>query len=145
MGDFLLVILVAAIGGAVVALQAQFIGILDRQLGTLVSVFITYASGGLVILVLFFGLGGADWRAWRVVPWYAFSTGLLGLAIIGALSYSVSRLGLVATFTVLMASQFIVAALFDHFGLLGSVIRPLDVSRIIGVIVLLGGVWLIIR
>jgi uncharacterized membrane protein YdcZ (DUF606 family) len=36
-------------------------------------------------------------------------------------------------------------ALVDHFGWMGSAVRPLTVSRIAGMAVALIGVWLIIR
>jgi transporter family-2 protein len=138
-------IIIAVIGGAVVALQAQFIGIMDQQVGTLESVFITYVAGGVLIFLLMVGLGGGNLGAWPSVPWYALTAGAAGLVIIGALSYTVPRLGLVPAFTIFVASQFMVGALFDHFGLLGAAVRPFDVSRLVGVVVLLLGVWLIIR
>ena len=136
---------VAAIGGIVVALQAQFIGLLDQHLGTLESVFITYVGGGLLILLVMVGSGGGNLLNWRSAPWYALSAGAAGLVIIGALSYTVPRLGLVPAFTVFVASQFIAGAVLDHFGWLGATARPLDLSRLAGIVVMLVGVWLTIR
>ena len=43
---------VAAVGGVAVALQAQFMGAIDRGLGTLEAVFINYIGGGLGIGVV---------------------------------------------------------------------------------------------
>jgi hypothetical protein len=40
---------VVALGGVATALQAHFMGILDKRIGTLESVFITYFGGGLLI------------------------------------------------------------------------------------------------
>jgi transporter family-2 protein len=51
---------------------------------------------------------------------------------------------LTAAFTIAVASQFILAALMDHFGLMGAV-RPLDLSRSFGIGVLILGVWLIVK
>lgn len=50
--------------------------------------------------------------------------------------YLTTRLGLVLTFTIMLASQFLLAALFDHFGLMGASVRPLDGTRVIGVVVI---------
>jgi len=33
----------------------------------------------------------------------------------------------------------------DHFGLLGAAARPLEMSRLLGMAILLVGIWLIIR
>lgn len=39
----------------------------------------------------------------------------------------------------------LITILIDHFGLLGAAVRPLDLSRSLGLIVLLIAVWLIVR
>jgi transporter family-2 protein len=138
-------ILIAAIGGIAVALQAQFMGLMDKSIGTLESMFITYGSGGLVIVVAMLVQRGGNLSAWRSVPWYALTAGLLGLIIVGTIGYTTPRLGLVPALTILVASQFIVGALLDHFGILGADLRSLNLSRLAGIGTMLFGVWLSIR
>lgn len=145
MTNFWFLIALAAVGGIAVTLQGQFMGTMTRDLGTLESVFITYASGGLVISLILLVMGGGELRAWRAVPPYALTAGLLGLLIVGTIGYVTSHLGLVSTFTVIVAAQFLLAALFDHFGWLNADLHPITLSRAIGMIVLLVGVWLILR
>ena len=145
MASFIPLIIIAAIGGIAITLQAQFMGIMDRNIGTLESMFITYASGGLLIGLAMLANRGGNLSAWGSVPWYALSAGVLGLVIVGTIGYSTPRLGLVTAFTILVASQFIVGALLDHFGILGADLRPLNLTRIAGIGVMLLGVWLIIR
>lgn len=145
MGSFALLIVIAVIGGIAIALQAQLMGLLDKGIGTIEGVFLTYGSGGLLIALIMLLQRGGNLSAWQSVPWYAFSTGILGLIIVGAIGYSAPRLGLVTAFTIIVASQFIVGALLDHFGILGAATRPLELSRLIGMAVLLVGIWLIIR
>jgi bacterial/archaeal transporter family-2 protein len=144
MTNYATLITVAALGGIAVALQGQLMGLMDQRLGTKASVFITYASGGLVVSLAVLLSGGLSLKGWQTVPWYAFGTGLLGLFIVGTISFTVPRLGLTAAFTVAVASQFIIAALMDHFGVMGAM-RPLDLSRSFGIGVLILGVWLIVR
>jgi transporter family-2 protein len=145
MTNYVTLITVAALGGIAVSFQGQFMGLMDQRLGTKASVFITYASGGLVAALAVLLSGGWTVKGWQNVPWYAFSAGLLGLLIVGTISYTVPRLGLTAAFTILVACQFIVAALLDHFGLFGAAVRPLDLSRLLGIGILILGVWLIMR
>jgi len=145
MTQYVLLIIVAAIGGIAVVLQAQFMGLMDRELGTMESVFITYFGGGLLISLPVLAIRGGNLSAWQNVPWYSFSAGLLGLIIVGAIGYCVHRLGIVTAFTIIVASQFISGALLDHYGILGATLRPLDLSRLIGIGFLLLGVWLILR
>jgi transporter family-2 protein len=73
------------------------------------------------------------------------SAGVLGLVIVTTIGYTVPRLGLSKAFTIIVATQFLIAALLDHFGLLGAVMRPLDLSRLLGFGVLILGVWLIMK
>ena len=145
MGGFIPLVIIAAIGGIAITLQAQFMGIMDRSIGTLESMFITYGSGGLLIGLAILVNRGGNLSVWGSVPWYVLSAGVLGLIIVGTIGYSTPRLGLVNALTILVASQFIVGALLDHFGILGADLRPLNLTRLAGMGVMLLGVWLIIR
>ncbi len=138
-------LLIATLGGLAVALQAQFMGLMDRHLGTLESVFITYAGGGLVITVVMALARGGNLANWRMPPSYALTAGLLGLVIVSSIGYATARLGTVAALTVVLAAQFIVSALIDHFGLFGAAVRPLSLIRLAGIGALLVGVWLVTR
>ena len=142
MNAFVPLIIIAAIGGAAVALQGQFMGLMDKAMGTKESVFITYAGGGLVAGILMLAFRGGNLKAWQSVPWYALISGVVGLVIVGTIGYTVPRLGLTKAFTVIIAAQLIVAALLDHFGLLGAATRPLDLSHLLGIGILVLGVWL---
>lgn len=145
MGNLVALILIAAVGGVAVTLQAQFMGTVDRALGTLESVFITYGSGGLIIGLTMLALRGGNLGLWQTVPWYSLLGGVVGLIIVGTIGYSVPRLGLVATLTIVVAVQLISGAVVDHFGWLGAAIRPIDWMRVVGIGVLLVGTWLVVR
>lgn len=136
---------VAVLGGLAVTLQGQFMGLLSRRLGDLEAVLITYGSGGLVIGLLMLVWRGGSLATLAGAPWYTYTTGLLGLVIVGTIGFTTARLGLVTAFTIMLASQFLLAALLDHLGWPGTVQRPLEWSRLAGMIVLLIGVWLTIR
>ena len=138
-------IILAAIGGVAVTVQGQFMGLMDKNIGTLESVFITYFSGGILAAVAMIASRGGNLKAVQTVPWYALSSGLMGLVIVGTISYTIPRLGLSKAFTIIVASQFLVATLLDHYGLLGAAIRPMDLSRLAGMSLLVVGVWLIVR
>jgi transporter family-2 protein len=136
---------VAVIGGIAVALQAQLMALLDRGMGTLESVFITYGGGGLLIGLTMLFLRGGNLSIWHTIPWYAYLSGAAGLIIVASIGFSVPRLGLVTAFTLLVAAQFIVGALLDHFGLLGAEVRELDLRKIAGMLIMLLGVWLTVH
>jgi transporter family-2 protein len=138
-------VLVAAIGGVAVTFQGQLVGILDKNVGTLEGVFITSGGGGLIVGITMLLLRGGNLSSLQSVPGYALLTGPLGLVIIASIGYSVPRLGLVTAFTILVASQFIIAAIIDHFGFLGADIRQINISRLFGISIMLLGIWFTIR
>jgi len=138
-------VLLAALGAIAGTLQANFMGLMDKHIGTVESMFITYGSGGLVIGLIMLALRGGNLGSWQTIPWYALSAGVLGLIVVGILGFTTTRIGLVPVLTLFVATQFIVGAGLDHFGLLGAEVRPLDISRVTGLGVILLGVWLVIR
>ena len=138
-------LLLAVVGGAAGTLQAHFMGVIDQNLGTAESMFITYGGGGLIIGLVMLFLGGGNLGSWQTVPWQTLSAGVLGLVVVGILGFTAPRIGLVPVLTLFVASQFIVGAGLDHFGLMGSEVRSLDLSRVSGLGVILFGVWLVIR
>ncbi len=138
-------LVVAAIGGIAVALQAQFMGLMDKQIGTLESIFITYGVGGLLIGLAMLLSRGGNLAAWHGVPWYALSSGVLGLVIVGTIGYGTARLGLVTTLIIVVTAQFITGAVLDHFGVLGAEHRPMNPNRIFGIGLMLLGTWVIIK
>lgn len=137
--------LVAVVGGIAVALQAQLMGLLDRQLGTVESVFITYGSGGFLIGLVILFMRGGNLTLWQSVPWYALLSGVVGLVIVAAIGFSAPRLGLVTAFTIMVAAQFIIGAFLDHYGFLGAEVRQLNLEKIAGMLIILVGVWLTVR
>lgn len=145
MSSISFLLFVAVLTAVASVLQARFMGVMDQSMGTAESVFITYGLGGLLVGLFMLYLRGGNLSAGGALPWYVFTAGIMGLIIVGGIAYTVPRLGFVATFTVLTTTQFALAAVFDHFGLLGSDIRPLDSYRLLGVLILLVGAWLILR
>jgi bacterial/archaeal transporter family-2 protein len=140
-----LVVAAAVLCGVAVAVQAQFTGVMQRQMGTLEATFITYFSGGMVIgLVMLFARGG-DLSAGTGLPWYVFTAGILGLVVIGSLSLSVGDLGLVPALVLVTVSQFVVGALINHFGWLGAALDPLDLGKMLGFALLGLGTYLVLR
>jgi transporter family-2 protein len=140
----LVLIVLAIVGGIASAFQGHFMGIMDQKIGSKESVFFTYAGGGLLVTLMMIVSRGGHLNAWQNAPWYAFTAGVLGLVIVGAIGYTVPRLGMAKAFTVIVASQLLAALLFDQFGLLGGAVRTLSFSRFIGLIFTIIGVWLVL-
>jgi len=145
MPTLVIVVLLGLLGGLAVGLQGPLASLITQRLGLLESIFIVHMGGALAVTVPLLLRGGGRMGEFRSVPWYALGAGVLGLVILGAVSYTIPRVGVAPTVTLIVAGQLVLGVALDHFGLLGAEVRHLDLQRLIGVVVLFVGVWLIVR
>lgn len=145
METILLIILIGLAGGVAVGLQSPMASMITQRLGIFESVFIVHVGGAVVALIPLLLHGGGKLGQWRSVPWYTLGAGIFGLVVIAAISYMIPRVGVAASIITVVAGQLLVGTILDHFGLLGAAIKPLDVTRVIGIAVVLFGVWLTVK
>ena len=139
-------ILLTVVVGMAIAMQTLFAGVLGHHVGIMESVFIIHLGGLVAAGAYLLVLGGGNLGAWKAAPWYVLlSGGLLGVVIVGGYAFVIPRIGLAPAITLAVSSQLILSAVISHYGVLGAVQQPLTVSRIVGILVLLLGTWLIVR
>ncbi len=139
----LVVAVVGILGGAAGALQSQALGLMEQRAGTINSVFVTYAGGGVAAGLLLLATGGGRLRDLESVPWWAFTAGLMGLVIVGSLGIAVDRLGLGAGLTLFTGATLVSAAAIERMGWFGEV-APLDARRLVGIGLVVFGTWLVV-
>lgn len=145
MESIFLILLVGLAGGIAVGLQSPLASMITQRLGTFESVFIVHVGGALIALLPLLFVHGGNLSQWRSVPWYALGAGVFGLVVIAATSYMIPRVGVAASITIIVAGQLLVATILDQFGWLEAAGRPLDLTRAIGLMVVLLGVWLTVK
>ena len=145
MESILLIILIGLAGGIAVGVQGPLASMISQRLGTFESVFIIHVGGALIALLPLLFSGGGKLGQWKQLPWYTLFAGVFGLVVISAISYMIPRVGVAAAIITVVAGQLLVSTILDHFGLLGTMVRPLDATRAIGLAVLLVGVWLTVK
>src|SRR5512145_914261 len=144
MESVLLIILIGLAGGVAVGLQSPMASMITQRLGIFESVFIVHVGGTIVALIPML-IYGSKLSQWRSVPWYTLGAGIFGLVVIAAISYMIPRVGVAASIVTVVAGQLLVGISLDHFGLLGAAVRPVDATRIVGIGVVLAGVWLTLK
>lgn len=145
MENLFLVLAVGVAGGIAVGLQGPLTSMMSERLGTMESIFIVHLGGAILAGLPLLIARGGNLGAWRSVPWYALAAGALGLVVLGGVSYTIPRIGVATTVTLIVVAELITGALLDHFGLLGATVRAIDPARVIGILVLFAGTWLIMR
>ena len=140
------VILTAAVGG-LIALQAPINSHLGRSVGTFQASFVSFAIG--TVLLAFIaalakgGLGQVSEA--RGLQWYWLTGGVLGAAYVTTVLVTVRSLGAGPVVAATIAGQLSASLVVDQLGLLGVEKDPITVGKVIGVVLLAAGVYLIVR
>jgi len=141
-------ILLAAVAGMSVVVQQVLNANLKGALNSAAwAGFVSYVVGTLCMALLIAALRDPVPSAGLMlrIPWWAWSGGMFGAMFIGLSIYLVPQIGAATFIALLITGQMVASIALDHFGVLGLAVRPIDLSRVIGVVLLIGGVVLIRR
>jgi transporter family-2 protein len=141
---FLFIAMALALG-AVLPMQAAINARLAKTTGNpVMAAFISFAVGTIALLIFLvvagqFKLGFISSQP----PWWIWTGGLLGTFFVAGIVVLLPRLGVVLSFSLVLAGQMFAAILFDEFGWLGMAVKEISMGKIIGSILLIIGVILI--
>ena len=138
-----LLFLMAVAAGATLAVQAGLNSALGRAVQSPVyGAFLSFVAGGLALLVycLATGVPLGNVRKGFELPWYYWMGGVLGAFYVFAIIVLAPRLGVALTIGLTVAGQMIFSLLIDHYGLMGIPQHPTSWLRVLGVLLIIGGV-----
>lgn len=138
------IILIGMVGGMAIGVQSPMASMISQRMGMMESIFIVHAGGAMAVLIPLI-VFGSRLGQWRSVPWYTLGAGAFGLIVISSMSYMIPRIGIAGALITLLAGQLLVGSLVDHFGWLGVTQRAVDLPRMIGLAVVMLGVWLTVK
>lgn len=78
-------------------------------------------------------------------PWWLWIGGVQGAVYVGGAAAVTPRLGAGGFLVCVVAGQILAAMLVDHFGLMGLATKPINLTRLAGVVLILGGVLLVLQ
>ncbi|MCU1735696.1 MULTISPECIES: DMT family transporter [unclassified Pseudomonas] len=135
------------IAGAFLPLQAGINGQLAKQVSSvLAAALISFAVGTVALLALVLSqreMPGLT--ALKGLTWWHWSGGLLGAFFITTAAFAGPRIGAMLFMALVLAGQLAMAMALDHFGWAGFREAPASLGKIAGLVLILGGVWLIRR
>ena len=145
-------IIVGAIGalftGVAIGVQSTITSRAGSMIGDvrtgLLTNFIGGVIAGAVILLLFLRQGQQTWRIPGIVIIFVALSGLLGIFIITGISFSLQRAGIAAGLATVILGQLIVSTVVATFGIGGVEAIPLSSQRILGLLVMGFGVFLLL-
>jgi transporter family-2 protein len=143
-----LFILIALVAGTFNAIEAGTNTALRKGLGTpfWAVAFISLVTLAISILAaLVAGERIPSWAAAAAIPWWGWLGGLLGFGFVAAMVFTADSLGAALFIALTVAASTIGSVLLDHFGLLGFSQHSAGIGRVLGALMLIGGVALIAR
>ncbi|MGR3320264.1 MAG: DMT family transporter [Candidatus Anammoxibacter sp.] len=143
-----ILIIIAVAAGALLPIQ----GSLNARLGSsmphpMQATLVSYI-GGLLACLIFLTLmriNYPDLKKIFSIDWHLYCGGFLGAAFVSAMLYLMPRIGVTNMLAAAIVGQLIMSIIIDHFGCFGVFTARLNLSRIVGVIMLLGGLYFIQR
>jgi len=106
---------------------------------------ISFLVGTIVLLayVLASRLPLPDWRSAIEQPCWLWSGGALGAFFVAVTIYLAPRLGATSMLAWILAGQMLAALALDHYGLLGYPLQALSLGRMVGVLLVVTGAFMV--
>ena len=138
---------ITALAGALVAMQAPINSGLGKSIGTFAAATVSFAIGTTLLLLICVSVGGGfgDIAQARHLEWYYLTGGALGAAYVTTVLVSVRELGAGGVTAATIAGQLSMSVVLDRAGVLGLPEKAVTVPRVLGVLLLAAGVFLIVR
>jgi bacterial/archaeal transporter family-2 protein len=71
--------------------------------------------------------------------------GVFGAIFVGSSLFFIPRMGATAMIGSFISGQLLCSVVIDHYGLMGMNTHPVSLTRVVGVILLFAGLFLVIR
>jgi transporter family-2 protein len=140
-------IVLAVIGGVLLAIQAPTNALLGKASGSpIVAAFISFVIGTIALGAAVAATSGRlTAPELRQVPWYAWIGGFYGAFFVAVAAFGAPRVGIGVLLTAAIAGQLAAALVLDHYGLLGLARHPVNLTRALGLVLVLVGAVLVRR
>jgi transporter family-2 protein len=140
-------VLATAVAGGLVAMQAPVNSGLGKAIGSLPAASFSFAIGlvALIGITLVSGEGYGQLGQIGDLFWYYLIGGLFGAVYVTTVLISVRTLGAGGVTAATIAGQLTLSVVLDKVGFLGLVEREITPGRIVGVVLLAAGVFLVVR
>jgi bacterial/archaeal transporter family-2 protein len=141
----MLSLLMAVIGGVLLAIQAPTNALLGKASGSsIAAAFISFLIGTMALGAAVAVTSGKLFDpGLKQVPWYAWLGGFYGAFFVAAAAFAAPRVGLGVFLTAAIAGQLVAALVLDHYGLFGLARHPVNVTRAAGLLLVLVGAVLV--
>ena len=140
---FFVYLIIALAAGVALATQSAINTQLAKAMSgeAVIATFISFAVG--TIVLFFIAWVKTDlWGNLSAIPsqpWWKLIGGVLGAVVVFTTVLLAPKLGITAMLFFIIVGQLITATTIDHFGLIGMPIREVNITKLIGLIIIAFG------
>lgn len=132
--------------GAILALYVPVLSLSGRIIGSPILANVPFFGIGMItsfVLALVMGHSLSDFGRLQEVPPWMFLAGVAsGLMVLGS-TFLIPRIGPGPFFVLLVAGQILMGTALSHFGVLGAALDPVTLRKVLGLVLVLGGAYLV--
>lgn len=139
-------IVLAVIAGMMMPTQASINNKLAGEIGgPILAAFVSFVIGtlALFIYIVVTGVSLNNLTSLKNASIISWTGGLLGAFFVAVSIMLVPKLGVVLAFSLIVAGQMLITLVLDHYGLFGVPVKEVNVQRLLGIVLIIGGVILI--
>lgn len=143
-----LFLFLAFLTGIAISVQAGVNSNLRLALNNpLLASLISFGTGFFTLLLVHLSTGGSVplLATLRSLAWWKWTGGLIGAVYVTTVILAVPRIGTANLVSLSVAGQLLAAIVLDHYGLLGFAQHPANGWRLLGMGLILAGVWLVVK
>lgn len=132
--------------GIASSVQSLFNGHWQQKLDlkTILLVNASVVMLGAIAYYLFLAGRGAGKTEWAQMSPSIVVGGVCGIVVLAAMALAFPKIGPLSAVTLFIAGQMAAAVAIGHFGILGMA-QPLDVTKIVGAMLVASGAYLVLR
>jgi len=148
MNNSFVFIVLALITGALIPVQASTNAAFSKSTGSPFITGVMVLMTGLMAALIFIVASRAHVPGiaqLRAAPLYSYAGGLIVATYVIMITVITPRLGVGNAIGLIVTGQIICAVIIDHFGLFGAAVRRMDVQRLVGALMMIGGIYLVMK
>ena len=133
-------IIFALTAGVLISIQGAMNSSINSKIGNLETVLLAHLLGLAAAIIAVIAFGNGDFRKINEVKPIYLIAGPLGVLIVYGVIHSISILGASLSMALVLVAQLLIAVLIDNFGLFGLKKIPFDITKFIGIAVMILGI-----
>jgi bacterial/archaeal transporter family-2 protein len=141
-------LLLALVTGALIPIQAVTNAAFNKSVANpLITGIMVFVVGffGMLILSLAMRISWPSVNQLASAPGYGYLGGLIIATYVVMITVLVPRIGVGTSISVIVTGQILCAVAIDHFGFFGVHVRSIDANRLIGVLMMITGIYFIMK